>query len=107
MNPSPNSTSVEIVISPKSLERQIKLLDDRLLELQIEVASLEKTREACYVLLGGSPAVCASTDNSSVNAKKAPPKRKRSSDVLDAAEEENTSSVDFSALQAMPEHAPV
>lgn len=106
MNQTPNPTSVEIVISPKSLERQIKLLDDRLLELQTEVSTLEKTREACYVLLGGAPAVSSPADSSNA-AKKAPQKRKRSADNLEASEEENLGSVDFSALQSTPEHAPI
>ncbi len=102
----PNPSSVEIVISPKSLEKQIKLLDDRLLELQTEVSSLEKTREACYVLLGGSPAVSASSE-SNVVAKKAPLKKKRSADLSETADEENGGSVDFSSLQSIPEHAPL
>lgn len=44
--------SVENVVNPKSLERQIKLLEQRMRDLQTEIGTLEKRREACHVLLG-------------------------------------------------------
>ena len=47
-----NSIALENVINPKSLERQIKIIESRLSELQNETAALEKKREACYLLLG-------------------------------------------------------
>lgn len=47
-----NLASLENVINPKSLERQIKIIEGRLSELQSETAALEKRREACYILLG-------------------------------------------------------
>jgi hypothetical protein len=85
MNQSPSQ--VEIIVSPKSLERQIKLLDERLLELQSEVAELEKKREACHVLLGIPVApVSATMETLSAPVKKAPPRKKREAEFSDEDE---------------------
>lgn len=40
------------ILSPKSLERQIKVLEEKIRELNAEVAVLERKREACHILLG-------------------------------------------------------
>lgn len=40
------------VINPKSLEKQLKLVDSRVQELQAELRELEKVRTACLILLG-------------------------------------------------------
>lgn len=78
---------MEIIVSPKSLERQIKMLDERILELQAEVAGLEKKREACHVLLGIPLApVSAGLDSAPAPVKKAPPRKKRESDFNEAEE---------------------
>lgn len=47
-----NSISLENVINPKSLERQIKIIEQRLMELQSETNALEQRRQACHILLG-------------------------------------------------------
>jgi hypothetical protein len=47
-------TTVPNVISPKALERQIKLLESRIQELQGELTELEKMKTACQLLLGSA-----------------------------------------------------
>ncbi|MEZ4750932.1 MAG: hypothetical protein R3B54_10010 [Bdellovibrionota bacterium] len=40
------------VISSKALEKQLKIVNSRLEEIQSEVAELEKIKEACLTLMG-------------------------------------------------------
>lgn len=40
------------VLNPKSLEKQIKIVDARLSELAVELEELEKIKAACQILLG-------------------------------------------------------
>jgi hypothetical protein len=47
-------TTVANIISPKALERQIKLFETRIGELNAELSELEKMKTACQLLLGTS-----------------------------------------------------
>lgn len=40
------------IVSPKSLEKQLKIVESRVQELQAEIHELEKIRTACLILLG-------------------------------------------------------
>lgn len=40
------------IVSPKSLEKQLKLVESRMEELRAEIHELEKMRTACLILLG-------------------------------------------------------
>jgi hypothetical protein len=96
---------VEIIVSPKSLERQIKMLDERILELQAEVAGLEKKREACHVLLGIPLApVTAALEVAPVSVKKTSPRKKRENDF---AESEETSAPLDNELAESADQEPV
>lgn len=59
------------LISAKSLEKQLKVVEGRIGELQTEIAELEKIKNACLVLMGGtSPAVAESEEAMVAKAKK-------------------------------------
>ncbi len=58
------------LISTKSLEKQLKVVEGRMSELQAEMAELEKIKNACLVLMGTSPAVAESEESLATKAKK-------------------------------------
>lgn len=80
-----NSIALENVINPKSLERQIKIIEQRLTELQAETSALEKRREACHILLG-LPLAPMGTNVETAPA--APPKKSTRSKKKEQSEEE-------------------
>ena len=43
------------LVSPKSLEKQLKVVESRIGELEAEITELEKIKAACLVLLGTAP----------------------------------------------------
>ena len=43
------------VLNPKQLEKQIKVIESRMLELQRELDELNRMRDACHTLLGTTP----------------------------------------------------
>ena len=49
-----NQTPLNIV-SPKSLEKQLKVVETRIGALEAEIADLQKIKDACLVLLGTVP----------------------------------------------------
>jgi len=57
--------SVPFVLNEKQLEKQIKLLEGRMSELRAEMETLERRRQACWVLLGqestATPGITAAT----------------------------------------------
>ncbi len=77
---------MELIVNPKSLERQIKMLDERLLELQAEMGALEKKREACHTLLG-IPVAPVGVGETPILAKKTSARKKRESEVSESVEE--------------------
>ncbi len=91
------ATNIEIIVSPKSLERQIKILDERILELQSEMNALEKKREACHTLLGIPLApVGAVAAVETAPVKKATPRKKREAES-EELEDEAIEAIDVSA----------
>jgi hypothetical protein len=80
------SPEIELVVNPKSLERQIKLLDERLVELREEMEALEKKREACCTLLGiaSGPAVASAEPPA---PKKGSPRKKKEACETEGADE--------------------
>ena len=85
-----NSVVLENVINPKSLERQIKIIEQRLLELQSETNALEKRREACHILLGQplAPIGAGVEAATAVPPKKLPRPKKKEEQIPDIAPEE-------------------
>lgn len=105
-----NSHSLENVINPKSLERQMKIIEQRLTELQSESSALEKRREACQILLGLPLApMGASVDTAAPvapNKKSSRPKKKERTEA--EAELENAESElpeEISIIRASELHA--
>jgi hypothetical protein len=43
------------ILNPKALERQLKVLDTHINELQGQIDELQKMRSACLILLGAAP----------------------------------------------------
>lgn len=43
------------LVSPKSLEKQLKVVETRIGELEAEITELQKIKSACLVLLGTAP----------------------------------------------------
>lgn len=86
------TSPLENVINPKSLERQIKIIEQRLLELQTETSALEKRREACHILLGQplAPIGAGTVEAATATPPKKParPKKKETSEPV--VEVENT-----------------
>lgn len=64
------------IISTKALERQIKVLEEKILDLQSEVSALEKKREACHILLGVPLKPISESIEAAASAPKKPTKRK-------------------------------
>ena len=73
------------IISSKSLERQIKVLEDKIGELQDEAMALERKREACHILLGIPIAPISTTPEAAVTTAK---KNKKKSPAQERTDEE-------------------
>lgn len=64
-------TSIPLnLISTKSLEKQLKVVEARISELQAEITELEKIKSACLVLMGTSPVLAESEESFATKAKK-------------------------------------
>ena len=75
--------SVPLVLNEKQLEKQIKLLEGRIGELRAEMETLERRRQACFVLLGQETAAAAAAGASEETKKPAAKGAKKSKLTLD------------------------
>lgn len=82
-------TSLENVINPKSLERQIRIIEQRLMELQSEANELEKRREACHILLGQPLAPIGIAESAVVTPPKKSSRTKKKERIDEGVEQEN------------------
>jgi len=64
------------IVSAKSLEKQLKVVEGRIQELQAEVQDLEKIRSACLVLLGTSTETTIETSEPAAELSLATPRKK-------------------------------
>jgi len=64
------------IVSSKSLEKQLKVVETRIQELQSEIEDLEKIRSACHTLLGTSNDAPAEASESAQELAPASPKKK-------------------------------
>lgn len=106
-----NLPPLENVINPKSLERQIKLIEQRLFELQTETNELEKRREACHILLGvplvpfGSHVAAASAPVVPAKKSSRPKKKDHNEEEADRENTESELSEEVSVIRASELHA--
>jgi hypothetical protein len=83
------------VISPKALEKQLKIVESRMTVLQAEMTELEKIKNACLVLMG-TPEEAPSADMAGVAARS----KKKKATAEDDTTESNDTPVDaFSAAE--------
>lgn len=82
------------IISSKSLEKQLKVVESRMSTLQAEMAELEKIKNACLVLMGPQGLVPAEESAPSKT------KKKKSSDEEALVSEEMISQDDTSSESA-------
>ncbi len=88
------------IISPKSLEKQLKLVEGRMGALEAEIADLQKIKEACLVLLGSAP----QTEPVEIEASAPAPKSKKKTPK---SEEQETASSSDSPDDESEENAAV
>jgi len=84
------NTQILNIISPKSLEKQLKVVDSRIQTLQAEIDELTKIRNACLVLLGNS--VEETPERIEVEAPKASkkkPEKRNAEEVTESDDEFN------------------
>ena len=84
------------IVNSKSLEKQLKVVETRINELQTEIRDLEKIKTACQVLLG-APAEfpVPVTEGTQVEAASAKPPKKKSEKKTDTEMAEGASATDF------------
>jgi hypothetical protein len=93
------------IISPKALDKQLKVVESRIQVLQAEITELEKVKNACLVLLGSpDPSQVESAEAAWSSPPGKPGKKKRS----ESAPEEDADPISVAALSAEPpvEEAP-
>lgn len=73
------------VISPKALEKQLKLVEGRIAVLQSEMAELEKIKNACLVLMGTAATVAPAESAEAAAVTKN--RKKKSTEEEDGEEE--------------------
>ena len=64
------------ILNPKALERQLKVVETRINELQTEIDGLEKIRAACLILMGNISVDLPSAEVVKENVDVAPPATK-------------------------------
>ena len=64
------------IMNPKQLEKQVKILESRIAELQSEIDGLEKMRVACQILLGTAAELPAPKAAAPAPVEAKPPKEK-------------------------------
>ena len=64
------------IVSSKSLEKQLKVVEVRIQELQAEIHDLEKIRSACHTLLGTSSDLSPETAEAAQEFPPTPAKKK-------------------------------
>ncbi len=88
------------IISSKSLERQIKVLEDNILGLQEEMLRLERKREACHILLGIPVAPISTAPEAAVATVKKPKKKNPAHEKNENEENFETTPVDHDVIGA-------
>jgi hypothetical protein len=100
------SNPVEMIVNPKSLEKQIKILDDRILELQSELSDLEKKKEACHILLGVPVTAVGASPEPVTQGKKPVSRKKRDLEKEVSSDDLSPLSLDGSSLENAEDSQP-
>lgn len=92
-----NTTTPLNIISPKALDKQLKIVESRIQVLQSEISDLEKVKNACLILLGSTPEAPEGVEAAS-SAAPVKNKKKRSENT----DEETAENSQAPALAAEP-----